>query len=102
MTNVRMTALTVLHISSVQAENILTGEEFEVPGYVADELIQKGFAARAEEVAAPSPAEQPEPEAADDGGDPVEEKAAEPLENKAELVIDNKAAPKARARSKAN
>jgi len=39
MTNVRMTALTVLHISSVQAENILTGEEFEVPGYVADELI---------------------------------------------------------------
>lgn len=46
MTNVRMKALDQLHISSVQADTLAPGEEFEVSSSRADELEAAGLAER--------------------------------------------------------
>ena len=46
MTNVTMKATDTLHVSSVKADNILPGEEFEVSGHVADDLEARGLAKR--------------------------------------------------------
>jgi hypothetical protein len=46
MTNVTMKATDTLHVSSVKADNIAPGEEFEVSGHVADDLEARGLAKR--------------------------------------------------------
>lgn len=46
MTNVKMKALDTLHISSVQADNLAPGEEFEVSSAIADDLEERGLAKR--------------------------------------------------------
>jgi hypothetical protein len=46
MTNVRMKALDTLHVSAVGPENILEGDEFEVPTSAADDLEERGLAKR--------------------------------------------------------
>lgn len=70
MTNVRMKAVDTLHVSSVKADNLRPGEEFEAPQYVADDLEARGLATRVREAKA-------EPDA---------------LENKMEPAPANKAA----------
>lgn len=46
MTNIRMKALDQLHISSVKADTLIPGEEFEVTTARADELEAAGLAKR--------------------------------------------------------
>lgn len=77
MTNVRMKAIDTLHVSSVKADNLLPGEEFDAPQYVADDLESRGLAEKV--------TEEPEPK-------------AEPTapENKAERAPLNKTALKAK------
>lgn len=60
MTNITMKAVDTLHISAVKPDNILPGEEFEVPGHTADDLEKRGLATRVG--AAPEPEEKAEPE----------------------------------------
>lgn len=61
MTNVTMKANDTLHISSVKADNILPGEEFEVSTAVADDLEARGLAKRGKK-AEPAPANKMAPE----------------------------------------
>jgi hypothetical protein len=46
MTTVTMKANDTLHVSSVKADNILPGEEFEVSADVADDIEARGLAKR--------------------------------------------------------
>lgn len=65
MTNVRMKAIDTLHVSSVKADNLLPGEEFDAPQYVADDLEKRGlatkFAETKQEPAAPENKAEPAP-----------------------------------------
>lgn len=56
MTNIRMRALDQLHVSSVQADTIRPGEEFETTTAEAERLAAQGLAERVEEKADPAPA----------------------------------------------
>lgn len=46
MTKVKMTALDTIHLTSVQADSIRPGEQFEVDAHAADNLVERGLAAR--------------------------------------------------------
>lgn len=59
MTNVTMKAVDTLHISSVKADNIMAGEEFEVAGHLADDLEQRGLATRASVAPVPEAKQEP-------------------------------------------
>lgn len=48
MTNVRMKALDTLHLSGLGPDNLAAGDEFEVPGGTAEQLIARGLAERVE------------------------------------------------------
>lgn len=69
MTNTRMKAADTLHISSVKADNIAPGEEFEVSGAVADDLEARGLAKRVAVKAEPAPANKAEPAAPENKAD---------------------------------
>lgn len=72
MTNVTMKAVDTLHISSVKADSLQPGEEFEVSGHIAEDLEKRGLAERV--------------------GEQAEQKADEVSENKMEAAPANKAA----------
>jgi len=63
MTNVSMTAIDTLHISSVSQHSLAPNQEFEVPTHVADDLEKRGLAKRVEEKQAPAPENKVEPAA---------------------------------------
>lgn len=90
MTNVRMKAIDTLHVSSVKADNLQPGEEFDTPQYVADDLEKRGLATRvqsAEKVEEEAPA--PEPEAKQEPAAP---------ENRALAAPANKTKPAAKSK----
>ena len=81
MTNVKMKAVDTLHISSVGPDNLQADEEFEVAGYVADDLEARGLAVRVTgEQEQSAETEAPEPEA----------KAEPAPQNKMEAEPENK------------
>lgn len=85
MTDVKMTAVDTLHISSVSSDHLLAGQEFEVAEDIAANLESRGLATRSvdlgqvfiTEPVAPAPVETEQKEAP-----AVENKMVEAIENK--------------------
>jgi hypothetical protein len=76
-----MKAVDTLHISSVKPDSLQPGEEFEVAGYVAEDLEARGLAERVSDKPAQTEAPASDPEA----------KAEPAPENKMEAAPENKA-----------
>lgn len=49
----KLTAIDTLHISSVKAENLMAGEEFEIDDAAGESLLKRGLALKAKAELAP-------------------------------------------------